>query len=145
MSEHTPDAICVDLGLPGKNGYDLIETIVADIVQCIDLAAAPTEDEGGDNADFPCAPGSCLKTLDFAPIEPESTEYKYYLPGTGFVLAVDMEDGELTGEREELICIGDSLEVLENPDCGIDDVEELLDELCVLAPETFCGADEEDE
>lgn len=109
-----------------------------DIIQYVDLAAAPTEEEGGDNPAFPCSPGLCLQTFDFAPIEPESTEFKYYLPGTGFVLAVAMEDGELTGEREELLCVGDSLDILEDSACEIADPEALLDELCKLAPDTFC-------
>jgi hypothetical protein len=88
---------------------------------------------------FPCAPDGCLQTFDFAPIEPEATEFKYYKSGTGFVLAVALEDGEITGEREELVCVGDSLDVLsENPDCGIADPEALLEELCKLSPETFC-------
>ena len=81
-----------------------------------------------------------MQTFEFAPIEPESTEFKYYLPGTGFVLAVAMEDGELTGEREELVCLGDSLDVLsDDPDCGIADPELLLEELCALSPDAFCG------
>ena len=99
----------------------------------------PSEHEGGENELFPCAPGGCLKTFDFAPIEPESTEFKYYRPGTGFVLAVAMEDGEVTGEREELVCVGDGLEVLtDDPDCGIADPEALLDTLCALSPDVFC-------
>ena len=88
---------------------------------------------------FPCAPDGCLKTFDFAPIDPESTEFKYYIPGVGFILAVAMEDGELTGEREELVCVGDSLDVLtDNPDCGIAEPETMLEELCKLAPTVFC-------
>jgi len=109
-----------------------------DIVRYEDLATNPTADEGGENPAFPCGMTGCLKTFDFAPIDPESTEYKYYLPGTGFVLAVGMEDGEITGEREELVCTGDSLDVLETPACDIDELPDLLDELCKLSPETFC-------
>ncbi len=110
-----------------------------DIIQYVDLATAPTEDEGGDNEDFSCEPGNCLKTLEFAPIEPEGSEFKYYLPDVGFVLGVSMEDGEFTGERDELACVGDSLDVLE--DCGpaVPDPEALLDALCSLAPDTFCA------
>ena len=64
-----------------------------------------------------------MKTFDFAPIDPESTDCKYYLPGTGLVLAVGMEDRELSGEREDLVCVGDSLDILDDPSCEIDDVE----------------------
>jgi hypothetical protein len=109
-----------------------------DIVQYLDLATAPSEEEGGDNARFACHPNRCLKTLEFEPSEPEATEFKYYLPGTGFVLAVDMEDGEFTGEREELLCVGDSLDVLEEDDCQIADPQALRAALCQVAPETFC-------
>lgn len=114
-----------------------------DIIAYVDLATAPTADEGGDNELFPCSPNHCLKTFDYAPLEPESTEFKYYLPGTGFVLAIEMEDGEITGEREELVCIGDSIEILSDPACGIDDPEELLEELCEVAPDAFCNDDDD--
>ena len=69
-----------------------------DIVQYLAIGTSPTEEEGGENEAFPCE-DACLKTFDFAPLEPESTEFKYYLPGIGFVLAVALEDGEMTGER----------------------------------------------
>jgi hypothetical protein len=108
-----------------------------DILQYVDAMTAPGADEGGDNEAFPCSPDMCLKTFDFSPLEPESTEFKYYLPGTGFVLAVALEDGEITGEREELVCVGDSLQVLEDPVCGIDDTDALLEVLCEHSP-AFC-------
>ena len=41
----------------------------------------------------------CLKTRDFTPLEPEVNENKYYKPGVGLVLSVDL----VTGDREELI------------------------------------------
>jgi hypothetical protein len=125
------------LGIAHRQEYALGEA--EDIIQYLDGAAVPSGDEGGDNGLFPCYPDGCLKTFDFAPIEPEATEFKYYKPGTGFVLAVAMEDGEITGEREELVCIGDSLNVLsDDPDCGIGDPEALLEELCKLSPDAFC-------
>lgn len=108
-----------------------------DIIQYLDTLTEPGADEGGDNAAFPCAPNMCLKTFDFSPLEPESTEYKYYLPGTGFVLAVALEDGEFTGEREELVCVGDSLDVLDDPACEIDDPAALREALCSSSP-VFC-------
>ena len=111
-----------------------------DIVQYINLAAIPAEE----NPAFPCAPDGCLQTFDFSPLDPESSEFKYYLPGTGFVLAEAMEDGELTGEREELLCVGDSLEILADPSCEIEDLEELLEELCELSPDAFCDDDDEE-
>jgi hypothetical protein len=113
-----------------------------DIIQYVGMAVGPGEEEGGnvENEKYSCGTDKCLQTFDFAPINPESTEYKYYLPGIGFVLAVAMEDGDLTGEREELMCVGDSLDILsDDPDCGIADPELLLEELCALAPGTFCS------
>ncbi len=109
-----------------------------DIIQYVSLAAAPSDDEGGDNPSFPCRPDSCLQTLEHSPLEPDGSEFKYYLPGTGFVLAVAMEDEEFTGEREELMCVGDSLDILEDPACEIGDPEGLMEELCKLAPDVFC-------
>lgn len=125
------------LGVAHRQEYSLGEA--EDIIQYLEGAAVPSDDEGGDNELFPCYPDGCLKTFDFAPIEPEATEFKYYKPGIGFVLAVAMEDGEITGEREELVCVGDSLDVLsDDPDCGIGDPEALLEELCKLSPDAFC-------
>ena len=54
-----------------------------------------------------------------------------------------MEDEELTGEREELVCVGESLDILFDAECGIENPEELLEDLCDLASQ-FC-ADEDDE
>ncbi|MCB1674693.1 MAG: hypothetical protein KDI01_00275 [Halioglobus sp.] len=115
-----------------------------DIVAYLATDAVPSADEGGENPGFPCeAAGGCLKTFDSSPLEPESTEYKYYLAGTGFVLAVSLEDGEIVeGGREELICRGDSLDILHNADCAIEDPDELLDELCDLHDE-FCNDDDD--
>jgi len=115
-----------------------------DIVQYVGIGSAPSDEEGGNNPNplFSCGTDQCLQTFDFAPIDPESTEYKYYLPGTGFVLAVAMEDGELTGEREELMCVGDSLDILSNDtNCGIEKAERLLEELCALSPDALCSDD----
>ncbi|UTV30555.1 hypothetical protein [Photobacterium atrarenae] len=105
-----------------------------DIVQYVNLMATPTEE----NEAFPCE-GNCLKTLDFTPLEPDSSEFKYYLAGVGFVLAEAMEDGELTGEREALVCVGDSLAVLESEACGFEDPGVLLEALCQLSPDVFCS------
>ena len=130
------------LGQTHRQEYLLGEA--EDIVQYMDGNTGPTEDEGGDNEAFPCGMSSCLKTFDYAPLEPESTEYKYYLPGVGFVLAVSLEDGEIEEDgREEMVCAGDSLiEVLEN--CAIiEDAAELLEDLCEYHDE-FCPDDDED-
>lgn len=125
------------LGVAHRQEFALGEA--EDIIQYMDEAAVPSAEEGGENELFSCTPAGCLKTFDFAPLEPEAAEFKYYKPGVGFVLAVAMEDGDFTGEREELVCIGNSLDVLmDDPDCGIGDPEALLEELCSLSPDTFC-------
>jgi hypothetical protein len=43
----------------------------------------------------------CLRTRDFTPLEPGVNENKYYSPGVGLVLTVDVA----TGQREELVKI----------------------------------------
>ena len=54
-----------------------------------------------------------------------------------------MEDGELTGEREELVCVGDSLDILFDLSCGIENPQELLEDLCDLASQ-FCSEEDDD-
>jgi len=118
-----------------------------DVVKYINLSAVPKSKEGGQNPNDPAfecigeAIGDCLKTKDSSALEPESTEFKYYLRDVGFVLAVAKEDGEITGEREELVCVGDSLDVLSTPACDLGDpadVANLLETLCELSPKAFC-------
>ena len=111
-----------------------------DYVRYENLGASPSDDEGGDVEAFPCD-GNCLQTFEVNPRDPGQAEYKYYLPGTGFVLATKLEDGEFTGEREEVSCIGDSLDILDDPSCGIADPDALLDALCAWAPEALCFDD----
>lgn len=44
---------------------------------------------------------NALRTFEATPQEPEVEENKYYAPGVGLVLAVDLG----TGEREELVSV----------------------------------------
>lgn len=98
--------------------------------------------EGGENPFFPCQ-GQCVKTEEFIPPEPGSGEFKYFRKNVGFVLGVALEDGEPDGERDEMLCVGDSLDVLgDDPNCGIDDADELLEMLCELSPIAFCVDDD---
>ena len=118
-----------------------------DVIRYVSVNAnQEEEDEDGVpivNEGFRCY-GECVKTEEFIPPEPESGEYKYFLAETGFVLGVALEDGEPTGEREELLCTGDTEEdslavILGNPECGIDgNVGDLLEQLCELSPVAFC-------
>ncbi|MET0028883.1 MAG: hypothetical protein ABW101_14745 [Candidatus Thiodiazotropha sp.] len=122
-----------ELGFAHRQEFSLGEA--EDIIEYVDFAAFPNSD----NEIFSCADaGGCLMTHDFTPLEPGVEEFKYYIPGTGFVLAESVEDGELTGSVDVLVCMGDSLDVLENPDCEIDSPEILVDTLCELVPGVFC-------
>ena len=109
-----------------------------DYVKYLSLATTPSAEEGGDVPAYPCA-GGCLQTFELNPRDPDGAEHKYYLPGTGFVLASKLdESGEPTGEREEVSCIGTSLDILNDPSCGIADPAALFDALCLSAPEALC-------
>ena len=127
-----------------------------DLVQYIAGAGDETgvgPGEGGDGPVFPCTAMSndrCVKTEEFIPPEPESGEYKYWIAGTGFVLGVALEDGEITGERDEVLCIGEDLDdtlasCAFSPDddgnlmpLSAEDLAELRDQLCRLSPIAFC-------
>lgn len=109
-----------------------------DYVRYVALATTPSAAEGGDVEAYPCS-GACLKTFEVNPRSPGQAEFKYYLPGTGFVLAVKLdEDSEPTGEREEVACSGDSIDILEDPSCGIADSAALFEALCSWAPDALC-------
>ncbi|MFA5941533.1 MAG: hypothetical protein WC809_19465 [Sinimarinibacterium sp.] len=47
--------------------------------------------------------GNCLQTRDFTPLEPGTSEYKFYAPGIGEIVAYHVEEPE---EREELVEYG---------------------------------------
>jgi len=111
-----------------------------DVIRYVSVNADQEEEYEGEplvNLNYPCE-GECVKTEEFIPPEPDSGEYKYFIAGTGFVLGVALEDGEPTGEREELLCSGISLDVL--GDCNDEEIidEETRDLLCELSPVAFC-------
>ena len=54
--------------------------------------------EESTDAGFDCD-GMCLQTLESTPLEPDVLETKYYLPGTGHILTIDLEEDV----REELV------------------------------------------
>ena len=125
--------------VPGEGDrQEMASDEAEDYVEYVSLAASPSAAEGGEAANFPCA-GACLQTFEVNPRDPGEAEHKYYLPGTGFVLATKLEDGVPTGEREEVSCIGDSIDVLtDDPDCDIGDPAALLEALCAWAPAALC-------
>lgn len=55
--------------------------------------------DGDESAVAAACNALCLLTRDFSPLDPESQENKYYAPGTGLILEIDLE----TGDRVELV------------------------------------------
>jgi hypothetical protein len=112
-----------------------------DVIRYVSVNEARPPEEGGENPNdaFNCAMhGGCVKTEEFIPTEPEAGEFQYFLAGVGFVLGVGLENGEITGETDELMCIGDSLDILTDPACGIEDADKLRETPCRLSPDAFC-------
>jgi hypothetical protein len=117
-----------------------------DLIRYVAGVADPTfMGEGDDNAMFPCNNAGqprCVKSEEFIPPEPEAGEYKYFIDGIGFVLGIALEDGEVSGEREELLCTGEA--DLSTPGslsavltaCGIDAGTQ--EDLCKLSPKAYC-------
>jgi hypothetical protein len=120
-----------------------------DIVEYLSGATEPDEEFGGNNTnqeEYSCEGDACLGTEDTNPLDPEQSELKFYKPGVGFVLALDFEDGEFTGEREELACDFDTLGDFYTQGmaaCGfsMEEFEELTEDLCEVAPGAFCDDD----
>jgi len=116
-----------------------------DVIQYVSVNADQEEEYEGEpivNETYPCE-GNCVKTEEFIPPEPKDGEFKYFIADIGFVLGVALEDGEPTGEREELLCTGEAdLEGEGGPTltavlstCGIDG--DTREELCDLS-DAFC-------
>lgn len=63
----------------------------------IGLTESVTADESTESG-FECE-SNCLHTSEGTPLEPDVMEAKYYLPGIGFILAIDLEEDT----REELV------------------------------------------
>jgi len=113
-----------------------------DVVEYLSLNATPSENLGGENPNdgFQCN-GQCLGTHEFAPLEPDIGGFKFYLPGIGLVLAVDVTDEGEIADKEVTCAVGSSLDALNNDACNIGDPEALLEELCKLSPDAFCTDD----
>lgn len=62
---------------------DVIEILALDADESVTL---------GDDSELSCN-NTCLQTRDFTALEPDANEHKYYLPGTGLLLEVDLEEG----------------------------------------------------
>jgi len=66
------------------NAEDIIEILAVD---------------GEENAIAASCNTACLVTRDFSPLDPEALENKYYVPGIGLIVEIDIE----SGDRVELI------------------------------------------
>ncbi|MDH3577667.1 MAG: hypothetical protein OEO71_07575 [Gammaproteobacteria bacterium] len=63
-----------------------------DVIEILAVDGDETAVAAGCNAE-------CLVTRDFSPLDPEANENKYYAPGVGLILEIDMN----SGDRVELI------------------------------------------
>lgn len=66
-----------------------------DIGETLSITA---DQESGEDAGLVCD-GNCLQVFEYTPVEPDAMEEKFYYPGVGNIVTVDLE----SGEREELI------------------------------------------
>jgi hypothetical protein len=67
-----------------------------DIAEILDLAA-------DENAAAASCNGGCMLVEETLPGEPDVVEHKYYLPGIGFILAIDQENGQRSEEIVDMI------------------------------------------
>jgi hypothetical protein len=89
-----------------KGGILLPQTPVVGSIFRQELSVGNAEDimeilavDGDENAVAASCNAQCLVTRDFSPLDPEALENKYYVPGTGLILEIDIE----SGDRVELI------------------------------------------
>ena len=71
---------------------ELLNTDAEDAVEILSL-------EGTESSPAAACNENCLVTRDFSPLEPDAEENKYYLPGIGLIVEIDLE----SGARVELI------------------------------------------
>ncbi|MBT8441492.1 MAG: hypothetical protein KJO76_03820, partial [Gammaproteobacteria bacterium] len=89
-----------------KGGVLLPQTPVVGDLFRQELSVGNAEDvieilavDGDETAVAASCNAECLVTRDFSPLDPEANENKYYAPGIGLVLEIDLN----TGDRVELI------------------------------------------
>jgi len=66
-----------------------------DMAEVVDLYAS-------ESAPAASCDGDCLQTREWSPLEPDVSEYKFYVPGIGVIVAYEVEEPEV---REELVGI----------------------------------------
>ena len=94
-------------GRDGDKGGMLLpySPVVGEIIR-LELSIGNAEDtleilsiEGDETSPFADCNNQCLVTRDFSPLDPDVEENKYYAPGIGLVVEINLE----TGDRVELI------------------------------------------
>ncbi len=136
-------------GMMHRQEYALGEA--EDLVEYLSSDADPADEGIPENQlleQFRCATegNTCLLTFDSAPLAPGTTEFKYYLAGTGFVLSAHLDDGEInTNTSEWLVCSEDSLEAVfaDGSDCGFDQFGELGDDVRAELLQELCDQHDE--
>ena len=66
---------------------EFAQTDAEDVIEVLAVDATEAARGGA------CA-GNCLMTRDFTPLEPEAEENKFYVPGIGLIVEVDLESGD---------------------------------------------------
>ena len=106
-----PELVAIDgafkAGLNGDEAGILVPftPVVGDVIRQ-EVSFANAEDvieilalDGDESVPAADCNNNCLVTFDFSPLDPEAQENKYYVPGVGKILEIDLE----TGDRFELI------------------------------------------
>ena len=70
---------------------EFAQTDAEDVIEILAIDATEAAPGGACN-------GNCLLTRDFTPLEPDAEENKYYVPGIGLIVEIDLA----TGDRVEL-------------------------------------------
>ncbi len=71
---------------------EVLLTDAEDVIEILSVTATEAAPAGS------CI-DTCLQTRDFTPLEPDVNEHKYYAPGIGMIVEINLEDGE----RVELV------------------------------------------
>lgn len=78
---------------PGETfRQEFAQSDAEDVIEILAVDASETTPGGS-------CDGTCLLTRDFTPLEPDVEENKYYVPGLGLIVEIDLE----TGDRVELM------------------------------------------
>jgi hypothetical protein len=77
---------------------ELLYTDAEDVIEVLSVTASEAAPGGA------CVE-TCLQTLDFTPLDPGAAEHKYYAPGIGLIVEINLEDDERL-ELVEFVGVG---------------------------------------